>query len=186
MKKIVLILGLIAFFVPDAHAAQKLTYLEEMYNLGSVSGQGLACKSQKYHQFELLARAILVSKAPDAKAQKDAMQSYTTGKVEAFMAMEDSNFIECPEVLQEFDNQKIFKSVLYSDGRIKMYDGTLIKPRKPYDASKLYQKDREAFLKADAAYKKLVAEVQKNGQNAQKIPLHDANYERFSAEFGNN
>ena len=62
MKKTLLIFGLLVFCISKANAAQKLTYLEEMYNLGSVSGQGLACKSQKYHQFELLARAILVGK----------------------------------------------------------------------------------------------------------------------------
>jgi len=113
----------------------------------------------------------------------DGMISYNTGKAEAFMAMEASNFADCAEVIPQFDNQKIFQSVLYSDGRIKMYDGTIIKPRKPYDASKLYVKDREAFLKADAAYKKAVAHAQKLGQTAQKVPLKDANYENFAREF---
>ncbi len=163
--------------------ARKITYLDEMNALGSVSGQGLACKSQKYHKYELLARAILVSKATSDQVERDGIISYNTGKVDAFMAMEASNFADCAEVIRQFDNQKIFQSVLYSDGRIKMYDGTMITPRKPYDASKLYVKDREAFLKADAAYKKAVARAQQLGQNAKKIPLKDANYENFAREF---
>jgi len=174
---------LLAFGESASVEARKLTYLDEMHALGSVSGQGLACKSQKYHKYELLARAILVSKATSDKVERDGMISYNTGKAEAFMAMEASNFADCAEVIPQFDNQKIFQSVLYSDGRIKMYDGTIIKPRKPYDASKLYVKDREAFLKADAAYKKAVAHAQKLGQTAQKVPLKDANYENFAREF---
>jgi len=167
----------------NVNAANKPTYLEEMYSLGSVSGQGLACKSKKYHQFELLARAILVSKAPSNELELQGMERYNTGKAEAFMAEEDRKFKNCEETLQYFDNQKIFKSVLYSDGKIKLYDGTIIKPRKPYDAKKLYVKDREAFIKADAAYKKYVAQAQKKEQNAKKIPLSDANYSKFAKEF---
>lgn len=165
------------------NAADKPSYLSEMYSLGSVCGQGLACKSQKYHQFELLARALVVSKAPNDKMQKEGMERYNTGKVEAFMAMEETNFADCDIILEEFDNQKIFQSTLYSDGRIQMYDGTMITPRKPYEADKLYVKDREAFLKADAAYKKSVAQAQKNGQNAKKIPLRDSRYEHFTDQF---
>ncbi|MBP5215744.1 MAG: hypothetical protein J6039_04225 [Alphaproteobacteria bacterium] len=163
--------------------AKKITYAEEMYAMGTVSGQGLACKSQKYHQFELLARAIMVGKATDAKMQKEGMERYTSGKVDAFMAMEDNNFADCATIREEFDKQKIFDSVLYSDGRIKMYDGTLITPRKPYKASSLYEKDREAFIKADAAYKKFVAEAQARGQSSEKIPLSDSSYEHYSKEF---
>lgn len=176
----VLAVGVLCFCLPAQAADKKVTYLEEMYSLGSVCGQGLACKSQKYHQFELLARALVVSKAPNDKMQQDGMQRYNAGKVEAFMALEETNFADCDVILSEFDNQKIFQSVLYSDGKIKLYDGSVITPRKPYDASKLYVKDREAFLKADAAYKKSVAQAKKNGQNAKKIPLFDSRYKTYA------
>lgn len=182
MKKFALILLIVCGLVTEAFAKQ-LTYSDEMYAMGTVSGQGLACKSSKYHQFELLARAIMVGKAKDAQMQREGMERYSSGKVDAFMAMEDSNFADCAEVLENFEKQKIFDCVLYSDGRIKMYDGTLITPRKPYKASSLYQKDREAFIKADALYKKYLAEAEKNGQNAKKIPLRDSNYERYAKEF---
>ena len=184
MKRILLILFVFAALCESANAGHKqISYLEEMYTLGSVSGQGLACKSKKYHQYELLARAILVGKAQNGAVQRQGMEKYTAGKVEAFAEIEDSNFAECQEILEAFDKQKIFQSTLYSDGRIMLYDGTMITPRKAYNAAKLYQKDREAFIKADAAYKKASAEAKKNMQNAKKIPLHDSNYERYAKEF---
>ena len=163
--------------------AAPITYEEEMYALGAVSGQGLACKSKKYHQFELLARAIVVGKAPNAAVQSAGLRQYAEGKATTFMRVEDSNFADCATIIEEFENQPIFKSVLYSDGRIKMPDDTMIIPRKLYDASKLYQKDPEAFIKMDAMYKKTLADVQENMQNAPKVPFKDARYESYADQF---
>ena len=183
MKKIIIALLCLGIFYESAQAdRKKLTYLEEMYVLGTVSGQGLACKSKKYHQFELLARAIVVGKATSDEQQKEGLQHYVTGQVDAFVRMESNKFSDCATVLPSFENQTIFQSVLYSDGRLKFPDGTMITPRRPYEASKLYVKDREAFIKADAMYKKYLAEAQKNSQNAPKIKLHDPNYARYSNE----
>ena len=163
-----------------AAAAPKLTYLEEIFALGSVAGQGLACRSPKYDQFELLARAIMIGKAANGEMQKQGIEEYNAGKVEAFMNIEAENFASCGTILKEFERQKIFSSVLYSDGRIKLYDGTMITPRNPYDASKLYQKDPQAFEKAHAAYKKSVAKAKENAKNAKKIPLMDPNYSKYA------
>ena len=185
MNRFLLALLLLLMGTNYAHAAdKKVTYQEEMYSLGTVSGQGLACKSQKYHKFEMLARAILVGKAANSQMQKEGMQNYNAGKADTFMALEDSNFAGCNEILPEFENQKIFQSVLYADGKVKLYDGTIITPRKPYDASKLYVKDREAFIKADAAYKKYIAQAQKNAKDMKKIPLKDSNYNQFADQYG--
>ncbi|MBQ8481056.1 MAG: hypothetical protein IJ532_00790 [Alphaproteobacteria bacterium] len=183
MKFLMIVVSALAVYAQTATAADKISYTEEMYALGTVCGQGLACKSQKYHQFELLARAIVVSKAANDQMQQDGMERYNAGKVDAFMAMEAANFADCDIIREEFDNQKIFQSVLYSDGRIKLYDGTVITPRRPYTAAKLYVKDREAFIKADAAYKKSVALAKKNAQNAKQVPLYDAQYESISKQF---
>ena len=72
MKKFfMLILGLFCLSESATASYQQPTYAEEMYALGSIAGQGLACKSKRYHQFELLARAILVGKAPNAEVQKE-------------------------------------------------------------------------------------------------------------------
>lgn len=184
MKKLLVLFSALLAFCSTANAAQKqISYLEEMYLLGTISGQGLACKSKQYHKFELLARALIVSKATSDEEQRQGMERYTTGKINAFADMEVENFRECGRVTPAFENQKIFNSVLYSDGRIKMYDGKMITPRKPYDASTLYQKDPEAFVKADAAYKKYLELAKKNRQNAPKIELHDSRATQFSNMF---
>ena len=152
MKITAICMGIILLASTNVSAASKpVSYLEEVYGLGSVAGQGLACQVKRYDEYELLARAIMIGKAPDAIQQKEAIQQYNVGKAEAFMAMEDENFASCPEVAEEFARQKIFKSTLYSDGRIKLYDGTMITPRKSYNANRLYEKDPNAFARADAA-----------------------------------
>lgn len=184
MKKLLIFAALLCFIGESARASyDKPTYEEEMYMLGVMSGKGLACKSQKYHQFELLARALIVGKAPNSAVQRQGMIEYTSGKIDAFSEAEDVRFADCAEILRAFNSQKIFESVLYSDGKIKMYDGTIIKPRQPYDASKLYVKDREAFIKMDAQYKKTLAQAQKNAQNAEKVPLIDARYDSYAQQF---
>ena len=44
-------------------AQAQMPYLDEVKALGAVAGQGMACGASKYGTFELLARAILISKA---------------------------------------------------------------------------------------------------------------------------
>ena len=186
MKKI-LFYAVLFFGIAESTLASstKPTYQEEMYILGAISGEGLACKSQKYHKFELLARALVVSKAANTEMENEGLYQFSEGKVNAFVSVREKGFANCATILEQFDNQKIFNSVLYSDGRIKMYDGTLITPRKPYDASKLYVKDREAFIKMDELYKKSLDKAQKNAQNAKKVPLKDARYDAFAQQFSN-
>ena len=167
----------------DVYAKPKVTYLEEVEQLGLMSGQGLACRAKKYHQFELLARAILVSKAPSATLQKKAMRVYNNAKGNTYMDIYDNSFAGCDEIVYAFNRQKIFKSVLYSDGRIKLYDGTLITPRKPYKASSLYKKDPNVFDEATNIYKKSIEKAKKNSKNAKKVPMYDANYKNYANQF---
>jgi hypothetical protein len=166
-----------------AAAAEKPTYLEEAAALGSIAGQGLACRAKKYHKFELLARAIVVSKAKSDKMQQDGLQTFNEAKVNSFMDIESEKFSECDEIVYAFNRQKIFETVLYRNGKVKMPDGSLIVPRKEYDVSKLYKRDPEAFAKADAAYKKAVAQAMENGKKQQKVKLKDANYADFANQF---
>ena len=55
-------------------------------------------------------------------------------------------FFDCQEIIRRFDNQEIFNAVLYGDGTIKMPDGQILTPRKPYDARRIYKDfgDRKA------------------------------------------
>ncbi|MBR3661914.1 MAG: hypothetical protein IKN67_01385 [Alphaproteobacteria bacterium] len=186
MKKVIIIsMAFFYVFTEASFAAGKMTYTDEASALGSIAGQGLACHAKKYHQYELLARAIVKSKAVSDKAEEDGFYAFNDGKANAFMDILNNNFSECEEINYSFNRQKIFKSVLYSDGKIKMFDGTVITPRQPYNAADLYQKDPEAYLKAEATYKQAIINAEKNAATKEKIPLRDSNYSRFANQFEN-
>lgn len=130
----------------------QMPYLEEVKALGVISGQGLACGASKYDTFELLARAILLTKSPSDKIQNDAVYAYSEAKANAYMSKEIDGYFECAEINRRFDAQEIFKAVLYADGAIKMPDGTLLTPRKAYDATMIYKKLDNERQRAKAIY----------------------------------
>ncbi|MBR1648819.1 MAG: hypothetical protein IJ689_04385 [Alphaproteobacteria bacterium] len=124
------------------------SYIEEMKALGTVSGTGMACGAPKYATFEMLARAILVTKAVSDKSQEEGMIAYNTAKADAFLSKQADGLFNCNEINARFNEQKIFKTVLYGDGTIKMYDGKVYYPRHAYDATLL--KDDENVNRQDA------------------------------------
>ena len=131
-------------------AQAQMPYLDEVKALGAVAGQGMACGASKYGTFELLARAILISKAPSDKMQSEAVYTYNEAKANAYISKQMDGFFECDVINRRFDNQDIFKATLYRDGTIKMPHGTLVTPRQPYDATLVYNKD--ADVDAEAIY----------------------------------
>ncbi len=133
-------------------AQAQMPYMEEVKALGAISGQGLACGSSKYDTFEMLARAILLTKSPTDRLQNDAIYAYSEAKANAYMSKEMDGFFECAEINRRFDNQEIFKAVLYGDGTIKMPDGQILTPRKPYDARMIYKKNSKVRENAQAIY----------------------------------
>lgn len=143
-------------------AFAQMPYIEEARALGAISGQGLACGSTKYDTFEMLSRAILLSKSPSDKLQNDAFYAYMEEKANAYMSKELDGFYGCSDIIRRFDNQDIFKIVLYADGTLKMPDGQIITPRNPYDARYIYKnnKDRET---AQAIY---------NGKDAKIVKVN--------------
>ena len=154
-------------------SAQKISYIEEMQSLGSVSGQGLACQASKYDTFELLARAIMISKAASDAEQAKGMEAYNEYKVNAFISKIKDGFYDCRSIANIFDKQEIFKATLYGNGTIKMPDGTIITPRHAYDATQVYKKEpgiRDKYIKLyteqtrkihnDPAYQKALRERQ--------------------------
>ncbi len=148
-KQLILSLG-IGLWALNAQA--QMPYIEEVRALGAIAGQGLACGSSKYDTFELLARAILLTKSPSDKLQNDAIYAYSEEKANAYMSKEMDGFYECAIINRRFDNQEIFKAVLYADGTIKMPDGQILTPRKPYDATMIYKKNSTNREKAQAIY----------------------------------
>lgn len=138
----------------NALAQQAVGYLEEVKALGSVAGQGMACGASKYETFEMLARAILITKAVSNQNQADGMYAYNEAKANAYFSKQMDGFYRCDEINQRFDNQAIFQTTLYADGTIKMPDGRLYTPRQPYDATLLYNKNSDERQKAQAIYDK--------------------------------
>ena len=153
MKRFFLGLGLGTILLPTIALAQ-MSYLDEVRALGAVSGQGLACGASKYDSFELLARAILISKAPSDSFQAQGMYAYNEEKANAYISKQMDGMYNCAEINRRFDNQEIFNATLYADGTIKMPDGKIITPRQPYDASVIYKKDDEQKTRAQAIYDK--------------------------------
>jgi len=151
--------------------AAEPTYLDEVKSLGYVSGQGLACKASKYDTFEMLARAILITKAKTDAMQAEGMETYNEAKVEAFVSKIRDGFNGCRTIAASFDNQSIFKAVLYGDGTIKMPDGKVFAPRNAYDATLVYQKDPEARDR-----------LIKNYQDMQNQILNDPAYKKALRE----
>lgn len=139
----------------------QMAYEDEARALGAVAGQGLACGSTKYDTFELLARAILLTKSPNDSLQSKALKIFTEEKADVFVSKQLDNFADCRRIVERFDAQDIFKTTLYADGTIKMPDGQILTPRQPYDASMIYDKSSNARQRATSIYNKDVSKIKK-------------------------
>ena len=137
MKKFLILAFCLISFIANAQNSITPAYIEEMKSLGYVSGTGLACGAARYSTFEMLARAILITKAVSDQNQEEGMRAYNSSKADAFLAKQSDGLYNCNELNARFNNQKIFKTILYADGTIKMYDGKVYRPRHPYDATML-------------------------------------------------
>lgn len=154
MKFIAAICIIVCSAVFPAAAA---TYLEDVRNLGYVSGEGLACGAERYPSYELIARAYLVSKARSDSEQADGMYEYNKAKATAFMEKRGDGYFGCDEVNRRFNNQKIFKSTLYKNGTIKFPDGKVIKPRRVYNVNLVYNRNENERKKLNAYYDRVMA-----------------------------
>ena len=148
MKKIWFLL----FFLTTTPALAQMPYMEEAKALGIIAGQGLACEASKYKTFELLARAIILTKSPSDIQQNAALKAYLEKKADVFVSKQLDNFADCANIAQRFDNQQIFQATLYTDGTLKMPDGQILTPRKPYDASAIYDFKAQDLQHANAIY----------------------------------
>ncbi len=132
-------------------------YLEDVRNLGFVSGEGLACGAKRYPSYELVARAYMVSSARSDKEQAEGMYAYNQAKARAFLSKRGDGYMGCDDINQRFNNQKIFQAKLQRNGTIRMPDGKVIVPRKPYDPNLLYNRQDDERGRLNAYYDKLLA-----------------------------
>jgi hypothetical protein len=130
---------MVAFLISISTA--KAEYLEDVKNFGYISGTGIACNASRYKIYETIARAYLLSAARSDKEQADGMVAYNTAKAEAFISKRDDGLWDCDDLNRRFDKQKIFKTKVYKNGTLKMPDGKIIKPRRAYDVTLVYDRD---------------------------------------------
>lgn len=157
MKKTFVLFALSLLIGVQARAQNNssLSYTDEMDALGTVSGIAMACGAPKYSTFEMLARAILITKAASDDMQEQGMIAFNKAKARAFVSRQRRNLDDCNEINARFDQQKIFKTTLYRDGTIKMYDGKVFHPRQPYDANLLIDNENENRAEVLDIYNKL-------------------------------
>lgn len=158
MFRLAVVLALLAWATP---AGAQMAYEDEARALGAVAGQGLACGSAKYDTFELLARAIILTKSPSDALQDKALRIFTEEKADVFVSKQLDNFADCADIVSRFDAQDIFKATLYADGTIKMPDGQILTPRQPYDATLIYDPNSNVRQRAAAIYNRDTSRVRK-------------------------
>ena len=158
MKKILFVLVVLLMATP---VNAQMSYEEEARALGIIAGQGLACGSSKYDTFELLARAIILTKSPSEAMQSRALKIFTEEKADVFVTQQLNNFADCQNVVKRFDAQDIFNATLYGDGTIKMPDGQILTPRVPYDATMIYDRKSNVRQRAAAIYGKDKSHIKK-------------------------
>ena len=146
-------------FIGSAYA--QMPYIEEAKSLGTIAGQGLACEASKYQTFELLARAIILTKSPSDSQQSAALQAYMEKKADVFVTKQLDKFADCQNIARRFDAQDIFKATLYADGTIKMPDGQIITPRVPYDAASIYDIKSQDLQHANEIYNRDLSNIKK-------------------------
>ncbi len=149
----------------STHANAQIPYLEEVKALGIISGQGMACGAAKHATFEMLARAILITKSPSQDMLDQAAYTYNEAKANTYLSKQMDGYYQCELINRRFNNQDIFKITLYADGTLKMPDGNILTPRQPYDASALYKADRQIEIKAQAIYNGAPSRLPSNIEN---------------------
>lgn len=153
MKKYILYLFLTVFvFISEAKAQAQVSYAEEAKALGAIAGQGMSCGAEMYETYEMLARAILITKASSDYMQEQGMRIYSEEKANTFVSKQFDGGYDCASIKRRFNNQDIFNITLYSDGTIKMPDGQIFTPRTPYDVTLVYQKGGKDVDSAKAIY----------------------------------
>ena len=131
MKRI-LVLFLLGIVLPYGVSAQNVDKLSEAEQLGITAGLAMACgATQKLEDFELIASRLLANKAASEEIEKQQDRVYIQAKWEALTRQKKGDQSACPDILEQFNQLPLFNSIVYSDGSVKLPDGTWSKPLRP-------------------------------------------------------
>jgi len=100
--------------------------------LGITSGTALACNAgSKLDDFELIASRIIANSAATEEAEQAGYREFAEAKLRAYNEQRNDPQESCSAVLDSFRHLPIFRSVVYADGSVRMYDGSFLKPQRP-------------------------------------------------------
>ena len=109
--------------------------------LGITSGTALACNAgSKLDDFELIASRIIANSAPTEEAEQAGYREFAQAKLRAYQEQRNDPQETCSAVLDSFRHLPIFRSIVYADGSVRMYDGSYLKPQRPVQQKKNTQK----------------------------------------------
>ena len=121
------------FAALTAQAGNRTTEgLTEAEQLGITAGTALACNAgSRLDDFELIASRLIANKAPTEEAEQADYRAYAEAKFNAYREQRSDPQETCGGVLDSFNNLPIFRSIVYADGSVKMYDGSYLRPKRP-------------------------------------------------------
>ena len=133
MKKIIMLLLLLAVAPAYADDVERTTEgLTEAQQLGITAGLALACNAgSKLDDFELIASRLIANKALTAEDEQKGYREFAESKFEAYNEQKNDPKESCGAIMDSFNRLPLFRSVVFADGGIKMYDGTYLKPVRP-------------------------------------------------------
>ena len=139
MKQVFLFLCL--FSLPVFAGDRTTNGLTEAQQLGITAGTALACNAgSKLDDFELIASRIIANKALTEQEEQKGYREFAESKLRAYHEQRNNPQESCGGVMDSFNHLPIFRSVVYADGGLKMYDGTYLKPQRPIKKPKTTKK----------------------------------------------
>ncbi|MBR6412422.1 MAG: hypothetical protein IKS41_04600 [Alphaproteobacteria bacterium] len=133
MKKLILLILLLAVVPVCVQADERTTEgMTEAEQLGVTAGLALACNAGgKLDDFELIASRLIANKALTAEAEQKGYREFAEAKFRAYNEQKNDPQESCGAILDSFNRLPLFRSVVFADGGLKMYDGTYLKPKRP-------------------------------------------------------
>ena len=131
MKKVGLILW--GCLISSSVMAAGSSFLKEAALLGTMAGLAESCgeSDKKMSDFELIAARVIALKANSDKEEILGYRRYAEEKSTAMRKQKENPQMSCRDILYHFGNMPIFQSVVYSDGSLKLSDGTFLKATRP-------------------------------------------------------
>ena len=133
MKKIIVLLLFLAAVPVKADDIERTTEgMTEAEQLGVTAGLALACNAgSKLDDFELIASRLIANKALTQEAEQKGYREFAEAKFGAYNEQKNNPHESCGAILDSFNRLPLFRSVVFADGGLKMYDGTYLKPPRP-------------------------------------------------------